>query len=196
MDYKVIISLVTVILAFVGYIPYIRDIFKKKTTPHVFTWFIWTLAVGITYALQVSGGAGTGSWVTLSITCLCLFIFLASLKNGNKDITKEDVVFFVLSFVALFIWVGAKQPVWSVILIVTVDVLGFIPTIRKSWKKPHSETLFTYELSTIRQGLSIFALQQFNMLTLLYPIVWTFANLFFSVLLIVRRKQFKQDLGN
>ena len=188
LEAKIIIGVIAIVLTFVGYIPYIRDIFKKKTTPHIFTWFIWTLAVGITYGLQVAGGGGIGSWITLSVVCFCFFVFVTSLRNGNKDITKSDVVFFILAILALFLWKVIKQPVWSIILIVSVDILGFVPTIRKSWNKPYSETLFTYELNTIRHALSIFALQQFNILTLLFPIAWTLANLLFCILLVVRRK--------
>jgi len=55
LEAKIIIGVIAIVLTFIGYIPYIRDIFKKKTTPHIFTWFIWTLAVGITYGLQVAG---------------------------------------------------------------------------------------------------------------------------------------------
>lgn len=188
-DYKSIISVVAVVLTALGYAPYIRDILKRKTVPHTFTFFIWGFASLITYALQVFGGAGVGSWVTLAASLICIGIFFLGLKYGNKEITRSDIVFFVLSLVALFLWLVVKQPVWSVILIVLVDILGFAPTVRKSWNKPYSETLFTYELCVVRHGLSIFALQQFNTLTLLYPIVWTLANLVFSITLILRRQK-------
>lgn len=111
------------------------------------------------------------------------------MRIGKKDITKLDTVFFILSLVALFLWLVAKQPVLSVILVASTDMLGFVPTIRKSWNKPYSETLFLYELNTIRHGLSLLALEQYNIVTWLYPVSWTIANGLFSVMLIIRRKQ-------
>ncbi len=188
MDYKTIIGIIAVILAFVGYIPYIRDILKKKTTPHTFTWLIWTLAVGISAALQISGGAGGGAWTTVAVTFMCAFIFALGLKNGKRDIAKIDIIFFALALVSLFLWLVIHQPVWSIILIVLTDLLGFAPTIRKSWNNPYSETLSTYQITAFRHGLSIFALQQFNILTWLYPIAWTIANVVFCILLITRRR--------
>jgi len=188
-DVKAIISIIAVVLTFVGYFPYIRDTLKGKTTPHVYTWFIWAFVTAIAYGLQVSGGAGVGSWVTLSIIIACFSVFILGLRNGRKNITKLDTLFFVLSFVALFLWLIAKQPVLSVILVSTVDMLGFVPTIRKSWNKPYSETLFLYELNTFRHGLSLLALQQYSVITWLYPLTWTFANGLFSAMLIIRRKQ-------
>jgi hypothetical protein len=189
MDYKTIVAVFTVILGILGYAPYIRDIFRGKTTPHVFSYFIWGFASLIIYALQVKGGAGVGSWVTLCASLLCIFIFFLGLRNGDKDITKSDIVFFILSLFSLFLWLIVKQPIPATILIVLVDVLGFIPTVRKSWNQPSSETLSLYTTSSIRHGLGIFALQQYNILTLLNPITWTFANALFAILLIVRRKQ-------
>ncbi len=185
---KTILSIVAVILTLTGYLPYIRDTLQKKTTPHVYTWFIWGLVTAIAYGLQVTHGAGVGSWVTFVVAITCFFIFLLGLRNGKKDITKSDTLFFILSFIALFLWLIAKQPVLSVILTSSIDLLGFVPTIRKSWSKPYSETLFTYELNSFRHGISIFALQQYSIVTWLYPGTWTIANLLFSILLIVRRK--------
>lgn len=187
-DYKIIIGVVGVILTFAGYIPYITDMVKKKTSPHAFTWLVWTLAVGISAALQIKGGAGAGAWTTVTVAVLCLFIFLYTLKNGVKNVAPSDILFLVLALVSLGLWVVAEKPVLSAILIVSTDILGFIPTIRKSWNNPYSETLFMYQITTVRHALSIVALRQLNTLTLLYPVAWTVANLLFSVMLMVRRK--------
>jgi len=45
-----------VVLTIGGYIPYLRDVLRKKTRPHSFTWFMAALAGFITYGLQVLGG--------------------------------------------------------------------------------------------------------------------------------------------
>ena len=111
------------------------------------------------------------------------------MRNGKKDIAKSDTVFFILSFIALFLWLILSKPVLSVILVSSIDMLGFVPTIRKSWNKPYSETLFSYELNFFRHGLSVLALQQYSIVTWLYPVTWVVANGLFSIMLIIRRKQ-------
>ena len=93
MDFKIAVSVISVILVFVGYGPYIFDILKKKTTPHTFTFLVWSIASSITWALQVYGGAGVGAWITFFVSCVCIFIFFLSLKYGEKHITSSDVVF-------------------------------------------------------------------------------------------------------
>lgn len=195
-EIKIIISIIVVSLSIIGYIPYLRDTIKGKTKPHVYSWFIWTLLTGIVYGLQISSGAGVGSWVTLTVTIIGFIVFLLGIHKGEKDITKSDTVFFLFSLVALFLWLIAKQPMLSVILVSLVDMLGFVPTIRKSWDKPFSETLFTYKLGAFRHGLSILALEQYNLITWLYPVSWALANFLFSLMLIIRRKQIAPKLDS
>ncbi|QQR50246.1 hypothetical protein IPF86_04180 [Candidatus Nomurabacteria bacterium] len=194
MDYKVVISIIAVALSFVGYGIYIRDILRRKTVPHAFTFLIWSIASSVTWALQVSGGAGVGAWITFAVSAICIFIFFLSLKYGEKKITKLDIIFLLVSLIALGLWLLAKQPVWSMILLVATDVSGFGPTIRKSWNKPFQENLFTWELTAFRHALGIIALEKFNILTLLYPITWVIVNTLFSIFLIVRRRQVNKSM--
>lgn len=188
-DPKTIIGVVAVILTFIGYFPYIRDILRKKTRPHVFSWLIWSVLIGIIYALQVSAGAGAGSWVTLSLMVIMVSIFFLSLEQGRKDIKKVDVILFLVALFALPLWLVLKQPVLSIILLSSIDMLGFVPTIRKSWADPYSETLSFYIITTFRHVLALFALSEYNVITYLSPVSWAVANALFTMMLIIRRKK-------
>ena len=191
-DSKTIIGVIAIVLTFIGYAPYIRDIFLGKTKPHVFSWLIWTIVTTIIYALQISAGAGPGSWVTLAVALTLFLVFLLGLKNGSKDIRKIDVVFLLAAVLALVLWRVVEQPVISIILLSSIDMLGFAPTIRKSWNDPYSETLSFYVITAFRHGLSIFALAEYNIVTYLFPIAWVIANVLFAIMLIVRRSVIKK----
>lgn len=184
---KEIVGTVAVVLTFVGYIPYIIDTIKGKTKPHIYTWFIWGLVTAIAFGLQMADNAGPGAYTTLAAAIVCFVIFLFGIRQGSHDITQSDTVFFLLSLLALVLWLFARQPVISVLLVSTIDMLGFIPTVRKSWHKPHEETLSSYLTNTFRFALAILALQRYTLVTMLYPITWIVANGLFSVFLIVRR---------
>ena len=186
---KEILGIIAVILTFTGYVPYIRDTAKGKTTPHIYTWFIWAFVTAIAFALQITHNAGPGAYTTLAAAIVCFIIFGFGVRQGNKNVEKSDTIFFVLALVALVLWLFAKQPVLSVILLSTIDMLGFIPTIRKSWHKPHEETLISYMTNTFRFGLAILALSHYTIVTALYPVTWVIANGLFSIFLISRRKQ-------
>jgi hypothetical protein len=116
-------------------------------------------------------------------------IFGLSFRHGTKDITKSDKVFLILALIALGLYIITNQPLISVVLLLAVDLLGFIPTIRKSWNKPYTETLFTYGLNTFSFAIGIYALQAYTIVTYLYPVAWFLATGLFSILLIIRRKQ-------
>ncbi|OGH90129.1 MAG: hypothetical protein A2537_03605 [Candidatus Magasanikbacteria bacterium RIFOXYD2_FULL_36_9] len=189
---KNIIGIIAVLLTFVGYAPYVSDLLKGKTRPHIFSWLIWVISTSIIYALQVSAGAGLGSLVTLTVAIISLFIFIIGFKNGKKDIKIVDVLFLVLALLAIPLWLIVKQPVLSIILLSAIDMLGFAPTVRKSWNDPYSETLSFYIITTFRHGLSVVALAQYNIITVLFPVSWVVANALFSVVLIIRRKHFSK----
>ncbi len=187
---KNIIGVVAVVLTFVGYAPYFSDLLKGKIRPHIFSWLIWTITTLIIYALQVSAGAGFGSLVTLLVAVISFLVFIIGFKKGTKDIKKIDIIFLVLALLSLPLWLIIKQPVLSIILLSTIDILGFAPTVRKSWNAPYSETLSFYLITTLRHGFSVVALANYNIITVLFPATWVIANAIFSVILIIRRRKY------
>jgi hypothetical protein len=189
-DLKNILGIIATVLVFIGYAPYIRDVINGKTKPHLYSWFLWCFVTLIAFALQWSGGAGIGSLVTLAAGIMCgAVLVLGLIKKSTVKIVAIDTVFLVLAFVALGLWIFAKQPVLSALLTTLIDVLGFAPTVRKSWHNPFSETQSFYYLNSFRFALGIIALQQYSLVTALYPITWFFANGLFALLLLLRRRQ-------
>ncbi len=184
------IGIIAVLLTFIGYIPYLRDILKGKTKPHIYSWFLWGFVTIIVFALQVSDNAGVGALVTLAAALMCFVVIFLGKKYGNiSKITLSDKIFLSLALVTLGLWIFAKQPLLSAILATTIDVLGFVPTIRKSWNEPFSETLPFYYLNTLRFGLALYSLGKYTIITALYPIMWLLANGLFAIMLNIRRKQ-------
>lgn len=186
---KELLSVIAVILTFAGYVPYIRSVIAKQTKPHVYSWFIWSLDGFIIFGLQITHGAGPGSFVALSAGLLALIVLILTIFNkGKRDITVTDTVFTALALIALVIWLFAKQPLISTILIMTVDVFGFVPTVRKSWHNPRSENLTFYVINTIRFAIALAALEEYSIITVLYPGVWVIGNALFTIMLAARRK--------
>lgn len=189
---KEIIGAVAVILTFAAYIPYYRDIFKGKTRPHIYSWALWGLLTVLLVALQIKGGAGPATWVTAAAGLLCVGVVFLSLKNGKKDITMSDTIVAILSLLAIGFWLIADQPIVSITLVIIADMLAFIPTVRKSYYQPYSETLSLYVTNAIRFGLSLFAVENYTYLSSSWIVAWVIGNALLSVLLLVRRKQVKK----
>lgn len=66
------------------------------------------------------------------------------------------------------------------ILFVSIDIVACIPTIRKTWQEPETETIHTWVLIALSIGVTLFALNQFSLVTLLSPL-W---NLMFNIIII------------
>lgn len=186
---KQIISLIAVALTFLAYIPYYRDIIKGKTHPHVYSWTLWGLLTVLIVALQIKGGAGVSTYITAAAGLLCIGVIVLGLKKGKRDITVSDKTTALISLAAIVFWLAAKQPIVSIILVVIADLFAFYPTVRKSWNKPHTETLSLYITNTVRFGLAVIVLEKYTILAALWPVAWAIANGLFSLMLVIRRRQ-------
>ena len=189
MSYKELLGIIAIVIAFVSYIPYIRDIIKGKTKPHAFPWFVYSLMTGIAFFGQIAGGGGAGAWVNGLTAVVCFIIFIFGLIKGRANITLIDWVSLLGAGVALILWFITKGPLISVILVTVIDALGFFPTFRKSYHKPHEETLVTYFLSGVKYIFAIFALDTFSVVTVLFPLYLVIANFAFVVVALIRKKQ-------
>lgn len=186
---KEIIGSITVILAFVALVPYVIDILKNKTRPHMFTWIVWAMVTILAFLGQWQKGGGPGSWTTGVTGILTIVITLLALIKGSKDITKSDIVIFIGALIALIPWTLTKDPTLSIIILTIIDALAFIPTIRKTAKNPESETFVSYILHFIRHSLSIFALANYNLATYLYPATLSVMNLIVIFVIMKSKKK-------
>jgi uncharacterized protein with PQ loop repeat len=171
MEYwKEVLGVVGIVLVIVGQIPYVINVLKKKTTPHFYTWLIWSITTIIIFLGQVTAGAGAGAWITGVNGAMTIFITLLSLKYGTKDVRAVDTFFLCLALLGIVLWMLTSDPLYSVVLSSIIGVVAYFPTIRKSWKDPQSETASLYGISFVRHILSLFALSSYNITTIIYPL--------------------------
>lgn len=192
LDIKLLLSFVAVALTFIAYIPYFRDVLKGKTKPHLYSWLLWGLLALLVAGLQVVGGAGVAIWPTVVVGFLCFGVAALSLKGSSKYITTLDTLMAILSLSAIIAWLVVDQPMVALLLVIAGDILAFIPTVRKSWDKPYSETLSMYAITTFRYILVVLAIQEYTLLSALWPAFWILGNALFVVLLVIRRKQVRK----
>ena len=174
---KELIGAITVVLSLVATVPYIVDIVRKKTKPHVFTWVVWALITFIAFLAQWKSGGGAGSWATGVTGIITIFIAFLSVVYGTKDIKKMDLFVFAGALAAIIPWLLTKDPTLSVIFLTLINSLAFIPTIRKTMIDPGSETLSSYVIHAMRHGLSLLALANYNISTFLYPLITGLMNI-------------------
>lgn len=188
MDVKIIFTVLATIIGTAAFFPYLRDIFSLKTKPHAYTWLIWAITQGIAVVGIWYGGGGWGALNLVVGAFLTMAVFLFSLKYGTKNITRSDTAILIAALFAIVIWWQFDQPLISVIMVSAIDVIGYIPSFRKAYQEPWSETLVSWAGFFISNIFAVLALKEYNLLTVTYLAAVTTANVAFSSMCFFRRR--------
>ncbi len=192
LDFKLVIAIVASIITITAYFPYLKDIFERKTQPHLYTWLIWAITQGTATAILLYGGGKFGSLSFIVGTILVLVIFGLSFKYGTKNIKKVDTITLGIAILAIVVWWQLDNPLLSIIMISSIDAFGYIPTFRKSYEEPWSETLSFWFIMAIVNLLIMVSNAEYNLLTMTYVTMLLIANSSLFTLLVVRRKLIKK----
>lgn len=167
-DFKIVATILSLVLGAVSYIPYIRSMVLRQTTPHPYTWLIWSITTGTAAVGGWYGGGGYGVLLLALWSVLTFLVFLLSFKYGTKNITKGDVALLVLTLLAVLVWWQLHAPLISILMVTAIDAFGYVPTIRKVFEEPWSESLSSWSLFTVTALIGLVALAQYNFLTVVY----------------------------
>jgi len=189
MMYKELLSAVAIALTFIAFFPYIRSIQIGKTKPHVFSWIIWGSTTFVVFLAQLADKGGAGAWPIGVSGLVTLYVaVLAYIKKSDVTITRTDWLFFITAMMSLPLWYLSSDPLVAVVILTTVDVLGFAPTFRKAYAFPFEEKLAFFVLVAVRNVISILALANYSLTTVLFPAVTAIACLLFIVMVMYRRR--------
>ena len=142
---------------------------------------------GVVAMLNAGAGIGIASLAIGAV--LCGFIFLLSLHYGTRDIKIFDTVCLIAALGVLGIYIFLRDPLFSIIAVATIDFIGFMPTLRKAYIDPHSETASNYALSAFSSLLALGALQVMSVTTALYLVSLVITNGACAAIIIMRRKR-------
>lgn len=192
MAVKGFLSAIAIALTLAAFLPYIRSILKDEVKPHVFSWIIWGATTVIVFLAQREDGGGVGAWpIGISGGITLLIALLAYIKKSDISITRLDWLFFTLALWALPLWYATSDPLWAVVILTVVDLLGFGPTVRKAYYFPWSESLVFFGLFAARNLIVILALEHYSLTTVLFPVVIAMACLLLMALMVRRRRVLK-----
>lgn len=187
-SYKEISSAVAVLITLVAFYPYLRGVLQNSIRPHVFSWVIWATTTLVVFLAQVQSHGGVGAWpIGLSGIITAAIAVLAYLKRADVSITRLDWLFLITAMASLPLWYLTSDPMWAVIVLTAVDILGFGPTLRKTYNSPHSESLLFFSLFALRNSLVILALESYSVATVLFPAAVAVACVFVMIQIVVRR---------
>jgi hypothetical protein len=190
MDFRQLCAALALALTFYAFLPYLRDILRGRTKPHVFSWVIWGLTTLVVFFAQWRAGGGWGAWVIgLSGVLTLLIAALAWSHRGDARITRLDWGFFLGALSSLPLWYFTDDPLWAVVVLTVVDLLGFGPTLRKVIDQPRSESPGFFALFFVRNVLVVFSLETISLTTVLFPVAVGVGCALVVGVIIVRRAE-------
>lgn len=181
-------ALLAALLAIAGNLPYVWQIVRGSVRPHPYTWFVWTIVSGTVLFGMLAKGAGVGALPVAVAELFTIIIFLFSLKYGFRGITRTDTYFLVAALAGLIPWALTKDPTLSVVVAVGIDLIAFVPTLRKTWAQPSSETPVLYGANVLRHALGLLSLEAYNIATTLHSLAMIIVNTTMVSLILGRKK--------
>lgn len=186
--FKDAVAVAAMLLGGLAYLPYFAGLFKGRTKPHAYTWLIWSITQGTATAGLLSGGGGLIAIGFFVGAVSCFVVFLLALRYGTRDITRGDTILLCVALAAILVWWQLDSPVLAVLMVAAIDGIGYLPTYRKLWKDPWSETLGAWALFTASYALALVGLTDYNLLTVPYVAAILGANSLLIALALHRRR--------
>jgi hypothetical protein len=185
---KEILAFVAALLAVAGNVPYARDTIRGAIQPHPYTWLVWSVVSGITLFGILAKGGGVGAIPVAVSELFTILIFLFALKYGFRHVRRIDTLFLVVALLGLIPWFLTNDPTLSVIVVVGIDVIAFVPTLRKAWADAHTENKPLYASNVARHVLILLSLEAYNVATTLHSVVMIVMNSLMTALLLRSRE--------
>jgi hypothetical protein len=197
---KVALAVIASLFAIIGNLSYLNDTVRGRVTPHPYTWFVWSIVSLITLLGQMQKGAAIGALPTAVAELFTLFIFIFSLKYAFQKtaghIRRVDTYFLIAALLGLVPWLLTNDPTISVIIVVAIDLIAFVPTLRKARTNPETEKPLLFGMNVARHALALFSLEAYNIATMLHSIAMITTNALMTFFITRKRstiQPLKQD---
>ena len=131
-----------VLMNILGVTGYVRDTIRGDTFPHRITWFLWGFIPFVTLIVQLRAHVGIQTVMTFSYFATSMAVLVASFaaRRGSWAITMFDWACGGVCVAAVAVYVGTLQGDLAIALLLTAELFAAVPTLRKSWKAPETET--------------------------------------------------------
>lgn len=171
-----ILGIASAALNFTAYVPYIRDILRGRTKPQRVTWFIFSIMGVSSFVSQAVLGATDVLWLAGAQTGATVVIAFLSIKHGMGGSSRMDILVFCASLIGVILWLTLGKAQIALYINIAAAVIAVMPTARKSWHQPQTETLLTWVLGTIAGCCALIASGFSELSSFIFPLHVTLIN--------------------
>lgn len=175
-----------IIFSLISPVAYSNSMLLHKAKPHKVTRLIVWLA-SIAGVLGILHNANYAAVVFAIIFFVrASYILLMSLKYGVSDVTKLDKSCLLLGIFAIILYILTGNGLVTILLGISADLIGFIPTFVKSYYKPVSEDPMFFAIECLASLFGLIAIGTFQ-IGIIFPLYMLICDLF--VLGLIFRKK-------
>jgi hypothetical protein len=185
--FKDAMGALAVVITLVAYGIYVWQTLRGEARPHPLSWLIFGILTGTAYLVQLDEAAGPGSWVMGITAIVCLLLCLMSFWRGERAFPWYEWAFLFAAAVIFVFYLWSHEPTISAVLAALVSVLGFGPTVTKAWRRPHSDSITTFALNSIKFIPAFFAMDNLTVATCVMPAALVVANAAVAAIIYARR---------
>ncbi len=177
-----------VALSVLGAIGYIRDTLRGRTAPNRVTWALWGLEGLLAFGVESQQNVGLARWMTLALGAVPVLVFAASFRDRHAvwRLGAFDVVCGVVSIAGILFWALVHEATVALIAFIAADQVAALPTFRKSWLAPESETHWVFFLGSANCVITVLTLTAFTTAGVLYPGVIAVSDVLLASLIAAR----------
>jgi hypothetical protein len=124
-----------------------------------------------------------------------VFVTLIALfkRNAFWNMNLFDYVCLVLSLLALVFWFVLGEGVIATIFAILSDLIAFLPTYKKSWTNPDTETVTPFYSGTFNAAISLLTLNYFTFVSAGFAMYLFFCNLAEIFIVLARQKTYDRS---
>jgi hypothetical protein len=158
-------------LSAVGGYGYVRDTLRGTTSPNRVTWSLWAIEGILAFGVELQQHVGVAAWMTLMLGFVPFVVVVASFKNSHSvwKIGVFDIFCGSISLAGLVFWAFINEPTIALVSFVCADQVAALPTLRKSWLAPSTETPWTYFMGCLNCVITILTLKVLTTEGALFP---------------------------
>lgn len=175
-------------LSLVGVFGYIRDTLAGTTSPHRVTWGLWGLEGVLAFVVEIQQHVGLASIMTLMLGLVPLVVVAASFRSPGSGwkIGVFDVVCGAISILGIVSWGFIHQPTFALVSFVAADTTAALPTLRKAWLEPSSESSWVFFMGVLNTGITLLTLQHVTTAGALFPGAILVTDFFIALVVALR----------
>jgi hypothetical protein len=157
---------------------YAFDTLRGRNQPNRVTWAMWTVVPMITFAAQISQGVGLQSIFTFAGGFGPLLVLIATFVNPKAywRLTSFDLVCGLMSLAAVMLWAITGKGLLALVLSVVADFFAAVPTIKKSYQAPASETGYPFLFGVVAALITLLTIKEWRLATSAFGVYVLFAD--------------------